>query len=65
MTTQEKLDAVAHYDYRVYSIPGAFVVADILDDEQGFSLIGDDLDEILGETLDFIAESDPQVWEFA
>ena len=65
MTTQQKLDRVAHYDYRVYSIPGAFVVADILDNEQGYSLTGD-LDSILDDTLEFIAEcGDPQVLEAA
>ena len=54
MTLQEMLDKLAHYDFGVYSIPNGFVVADPLDNEDGFYLMDQDLCTVCYQAIECI-----------
>ena len=60
MTTQEKLDRVAHYDYRVYSIPGAFV--EPYSGQRAGVFLGRRLDRILDATRNSSQNPIPKYW---
>ena len=68
MTTEEKIEAIGAYDFGVYSFPGGYAVADLLDDAEGYYLTTEEpflgtfgdghtlptLDVLLDEVIDYL-----------
>ena len=57
-TVKEKLNAIGLMGFGCYRIPGGFIVADLQDDEDGFSVWAEDINDALDETLEAFAEPD-------
>jgi len=54
MDTQAMLDQLANYGYGIYNIPSGYIIADPLDNDDGFCLIGSDLNELCQEATETV-----------